>query len=274
MHHLPLIDRLARDGPTRFAHWDPALFHSYCDALLPDDTKVSSGTASAVAELLCEGIGRGYLTAGLEARPSNLMEHCFRGWLPSRFAAVPAEGQARFLADTWNLLEGLLREPAWVNAYVMARAAELPHEPSLQAFLARVLRPLFEPAARANWTGPFRVTTLSLRAADDEVLPGDMHLAAPTVLVVRDRRRDLACGVLLRKQGQSEVAGLFAESPPYVEESPGTPPSWQAEWVSLGQERIRLPFLGEPFRWLQVGAGFMVASAANSQKLWVVESDT
>jgi hypothetical protein len=273
MDFLPLIERLDRKGAMQFARWDTPLFRDHCQALLQELAQ-SPSVATALAELLCEGVGRGYLTARLRDNPTNLMEYCFRNWLPSRLAGVAAERRLHFLADAWNLLEGVLGEPPWVNAYVMARVRELHGEPGLESFLARVLRPLLEPATSAKWSGPFRVTTLSLRACDDEILPGDMHLVAPTILAVRDRRRDLACGVVLRKDGRSEAAGIFGDTSPFVEQPPAKSPRWQGEWVTFGEERVRLPFLGEPLCWLQVNAGFVVASAVNSQKLWIVESGT
>ena len=45
------------------------------------------------------------------------------------------------------------------------------------------------------------MTLLSLRQADDEFLPGEMQLAAPTVLVVSDRRRPVRLGIHLRRDG-------------------------------------------------------------------------
>jgi hypothetical protein len=277
MHFESTIERLAQKGATQFSNWNPSLFLDYCRALKQDPTKASTSSPlvmTALAEMLCEGIGRGYLTTSLHAKPANLMEYCFRNWLMSRLSDVAAERQLPYLADAWNLLEGVLREPSWVNAYVMARVRELHRAAGLESFLGFVLKPLFEPATPANWTGPYRISLLSFRGGDDEFLPGDMHLVAPTILTVRDRRRDLACGVVLRKQGQSELAGIFGEASPFVEQPSSLSPGWQGEWVTFGKERIQLPFLGEPFRWLQVRAGFVVASAVNSQKLWIVESAT
>src|SRR5438270_431653 len=83
-------------------------------------------------------IGRGYLASSWQSRPANLMEYCFRDWLVGQLTDAAARPPLNFLADTWNLLEGLLREPRWVNAYVMARAWELEDEASLHAFLVRV----------------------------------------------------------------------------------------------------------------------------------------
>jgi hypothetical protein len=224
--------------------------------------------------MLCEGVGRGYLATHFSGKPANLMEYYVRDGLMVRLIQASPQQSFSLLADTWNLLEGLLREPRWVNSYVMARARELDNEDGLHSFLVRELNPLFERTSPSTWNGPSRVSMLSLRDGDDEFLPGEMHLVAPTVLAVKDRRRDTSWGVLLRKQGQSELAGLFGDTSPYVEEPSFTPPRWQGEWTSFGKERIRLPFLLEPLHWLQVRAGFLVASAINSQKLWIVESAT
>jgi hypothetical protein len=278
------IERLARDGAARFSHWKPALFQEYCRATLPRLVPASADppgpqatwhpVANAFAEVLQEGVGRGHVVTGLDAPPANLMEYCLRDWLVRRLADAPGEQRLQLLADAWNLLEGLLREPRWVNAYVLARVRELEDESSLQAFLGRVLQPLFEPATRANWGGPFRVTTLSLRAGDDDFLPGDMHLVAPNILAVKDRRRDVSLGVVLRKQGRSELLGIIAGANPYAEPPAEAAPRWQGETFALGSENIPMKFLAEPFRWVQTQAGFVVASAVNSQKVWIAESAT
>ena len=102
-----------------------------------------------------------------------------------------------------------MREPDWINGYVMSRIGELRGEKSLETILAEILRPLLEPAPAARWQAPYRVTMLSLRPADDGFLPGEMQLAAPTVLVVSDRRRPMRLGIHLRRQGQSRVLGTF-----------------------------------------------------------------
>src|SRR5438128_1422957 len=123
---LSMIERFAQLGATRFSGWKPALFRDYCQTTIPRIWQDhGQAVATAGIQLLCEGIGNGYMASGLQDRPTNLMEHCLRDWLPARLPAVPPEQQLSLLASTWNLLEGLLGEPAWVNAYVMARANEL-----------------------------------------------------------------------------------------------------------------------------------------------------
>ncbi len=272
---LPTIDGAARMAATRFSSWKPTLFQDYCQGTVARIWREHGpGTTTAYVHCLCEAIGTGYVTASVQETPANLLEHCLRTWLPVRLAAVPREQHLALFARSWNLLEGLLREPGWVNAYVMARTKELDRETELEPFLVRVLKPLFEPAAAASWTGPFRVTLLPLRQADDDFLPGDMNLVAPTVLVVKDRRRPVQCGVILRKQGQSELAGMFETTSPYAQGPSAVVPQWQGESLVFDKERVTLPFLLEPYRWLQVQAGFVAACAVNSQKLWIVETAT
>jgi hypothetical protein len=278
------IDHFAQAGAAQFSGWNPSLFEDYWRGTLPrlwihlkvqlKQPEAARDVAAAYARLLCESIGKGYLRSGFQERPANLMEYCFRNWLPARLVVLPPEQHLGLLARSWNLLEGLLCEPRWVNAYVMARISELGSQPDLESFLAFVLEPLFEPSPPARWNGPFRVSLLSMRQADYDFLPGDMYLVAPTVLAVKDRRRELQWGVLLQKQGRSDLACRFDETSPYAEGPSSVSPRWQGELLSLEQERIGLPFLREPFRWLQVRAGFVVASAVDSQKLWIVESAT
>ena len=278
----PLIERFAQEGASRFANWKASLFQEIGQTAAPrvwqslehGDSERRQAVLTAYLHLLCEGIGNGYLATGWQNAAGNLMELCLRDWLPAQLAALPHEQHLPMLASTWNLLEGLLREPPWVNVYVMARAGELDKEASLESFLMRVLKPLFEPASPAQWNGPFQVSLLSTRPGDDEFLPGDMRLVAPTILAVKDRRRAVHLGFILRKQGQSELAGAFGETAPFVEEASPILPHWQADALMLGAERIHVPLIQEPFRWLQVRAGFVVASAVNSQKLWIVESAT
>ena len=48
--------------------------------------------------------------------------------------------------------------------------------------------------------------------------------------------------------------------------------AWEGGSARIGDETVSLPFLADPFHWALVRAGYLVASAADSQKLWIVES--
>src|SRR2546421_535476 len=84
--------------------------------------------------------------------------------------------------------DGPQREPVWVDRYVLACAGQLRRLADLEPFLVQVLEPALLPAATAHWQGPFQVGVLDGRRLLDEFLPGEMHLAAPAVLCVHDRR--------------------------------------------------------------------------------------
>jgi hypothetical protein len=207
-----------------------------------------------------------------ELAPVNFLEFCIRDWLPEVLPGLSAEKHLGLLARVWNLGEGLLREPEWVSAYVMSRIGELRGDRAPEAILVDILRPLLEPALAARWEAPFRVTLLSLRQADDEFLPGEMQLAAPSVLVVSDRRRPVRLGIRLRRGGQSIVLGKFGAMGSFPHEPAAVQISWEGGCARIADQTVLLPFLANPFHWALVGAGYLVASAADSQKLWIVES--
>ena len=273
---LDHLRQLAEEGPRRFSDWDAALFAAYCRTFLPSVharlSKYGERTYVAVAAMVQQGIGEGYLKADPEANPLNFLEHCLRGWLPEVLSRRPAEEHLRLLARVWNLGEGLLREPGWVNAYVMSRIGELCGDAGPEDFLVGVLRPLMEPAPPARWEAPYRVTMLSLRPTDDEFLPGEMHLAAPAVLVVSDRRRPVQLGVHLKREGQSVVLGAFGPTSAFADDRSGVPVVWEVGRARIGEETVALPLLAVPFQWTLVPAGYLVASDVDSQKLWIVES--
>ena len=226
------LQRLGEEGHRRFSNWDAPLFAAYCRTVLqalrtclpPEADRAFEGLSAMVQQ----GIGEGYLGGDLEAAPRNFLEFCIRDWLPAVLAELPGEEHLGLLARVWNLGEGLLREPDWVNGYVMSRIGELRGDKRPEAILVEILRPLLEPAPPARWEPPYRVTLLSLRQADDEFLPGEMRLAAPTVLVVTDRRRPVRLGVHLRRMGQSTVLGAFGPAGAFPDEPAGVDITWES----------------------------------------------
>ncbi len=273
---LDRLHRLFEEGPRRFSHWNPPLFAAYCRTILPEVWKrLSTGrehTFAALAAMVQQGIGEGYLKGDPEAAPENFLEFCIRTWLPDVLDGLPAEDHLPLLARVWNLGEGLMREPEWVNGYVMSRVRELRGDQAPEAILVEILRPLLEPATAALWEPPYRVTLLSLRPVDDEFLPGEMQLAAPTVLVVSDRRRPVRLGVHLRREGQSLVLGTFGPLGAVPDEPVAVDVTWKRGRARIGKHTVTLPLLAGAFRWVVARAGYLVASAVDSQKLWIVES--
>ncbi len=271
------LRRLGEEGPRRFSGWNAPLYDAYRGTILPELWKRlppnSERTFAGLTALVQSGIGEGYLKGGPGVAPRNFLEFCLRDWLPDVLARLPAEKHLPLLARVWNLGEGLLREPEWVNDYVMSRIGELRGDRMPEEILGDILRPLMEAAPEALWVSPYRVTLLSLRHADDEFLPGEMQLVAPTVLVVADRRRPVRLGIHLRREGRSVVLGSFGPTGTFPVEPNSVPVEWEEEGnARIGGETVSLPFLTAPFHWTLVGAGYLVANAIDSQKLWIVES--
>src|SRR5262245_45336787 len=126
---LDLLRRLGEEGPRRFSGWDAPRFALYCQTVLPAAWQRlptgSDRTFAALSAVVEQGIGEGYLKGDPEAAPLNFLEFCLRGWLSDVLAGLQADEHMLIIARVWNLGEGLLREPEWVNAYVMSRIGEL-----------------------------------------------------------------------------------------------------------------------------------------------------
>ena len=177
------------------------------------------------------------------------------------------------LVKAWNLGEGLLREPGWLDRYVTASATTLGNLEELEAFLVQTLEPVLSTAPAATWKGPFAVTLLDLRPLHEEFLPGEITLAAPAVLRVSDRRRTgTEVGVLLSPGGRSRPLGLMTGLGEYTE--PGDRPAVEFHdgLVRVAGAEVAVARLRRCHRHVVARSGFIAACAVDSQRLWIVES--
>ncbi len=276
------IAELRAESPRRFSRWNAALFDA-----------VVTGPANLLAERLsgqpdADAVLTGYLRLAQQAVGTGVLKQTVAGaagWssflerllvesVPPLLSAVPPAKQLQVLADVWNLGEGLLREPAWVDRYVSACAAGLTALDALEAFLVRTLDPVLAPSAPASWSGAVAVNVLDLRAFHAEFLPGRLRLAAPTVLCVEDRRRpELQIGVLLRRGRKSEPLGVLPGLGEYAETGPLPEVKFADGSATVGARTIPLPTLRRCHAFKVARAGFVVACAPDSQRLWVIESE-
>lgn len=140
-------------------------------------------------------------------------------------------------------------------------------------FLVEALGPALAPAEPAAWSGPFAVAVLDARPVLEDFLPGEMYLAAPRVVCVADRRDPAHhVGLLLGHGGGSRLLGPSPPLSPYVEEGPPPAATVSAGLARVGSHRVELPMLGEAHRVATALAGFVVVSAVDSQRLWIVET--
>ncbi len=296
----PLEDEIARKAASRFARWDGALFRGFCERLGRAFAWVclrgpSPGAVTrAYLELAAEAIGLGYITprdlaAVARGRPKEAPNPIALFWLQqltgwgfhlrtgrnNATTSVPAEERIALMTRLWNLGEGLCEGPAWLCRHATRELADVAPEDldSVAELLVDILEPALEPRPPARFTGPFEVAVLDLAEVDESFLPGDMHLAAPAVVCVHDRRRPGASAGAFLRSGRASTAlppgpclGDFAATTgvPAVRVAPGE--------ALVGTGRAPLPLLGRARSFLAVASGFVVVSAVDSQRLWVVES--
>lgn len=276
------LARLRDEGARKFSRWDANVFDAIATGPAAALAQKLAGQPDAEAvfaaylRLVQQGIGSAVVkhAAPGPAGWSNFLERLLVDAVPARLTELPAERRLRALVAAWNLGEGLLREPVWVDRYVNACATVLPRLDDLEGFLIRTLGPALTPAPLASWAGPLKVSVLDLRPAHDEFLPGRMHLAAPSVLCVEDRRRPgLQIGVFLRRGQKSEPLGVVSGLGDYPES--GKLPTVQFEdgRVRVGGKATDVPTLRKCHAYTVARAGFVAACAADSQKLWVIESE-
>ncbi len=281
-----LAPQIAAEGKRLHAQWDQARFDeltrgpavSLRDALARQPDSTNAATLTAYLKLLREALGAGYLKHHQTLNSdgpirSSFLEFGLLHLIPEFLHVEPPHARLDALAKIWNLGEGLLNGPAWMDRYVSAFTSELGRVGDAESFLLRVLGPALSPSEPASWEGPLQIAVLDARPAHDPFLPGDMVLAAPSVLCIRDRRApDVHLGVLLRKGGQSRILGLFPHLDACDEDAPGPSVQCGEKRLQVGELAIDLPHVGHPHRILTAQAGFVVVSAADSQRLWIVES--
>jgi hypothetical protein len=270
-----LVESASRDGSRQYARWDAALFREVCDgparALWESLAKRPRADEALVAylQLVGEAVGAGHLRRG----EPNFLAFCLLKLVPEGLGRVRPDARLALLAKVWNLGEGLLREPPWIDRYVTAAAAGLDDLAGVEGFLVRTLEPALAPTKASSWAGPFELALLDTRPLSEEFLPGTMHLAAPAVLCVHDRRQaGVQAGVFLRPGRESRLIGLTPCLGPYAE-AKGLPRYVvEDRKLRVGGNNVELPLLRRHQAAVLTPAGFAVVSAVDSQRLWVVES--
>lgn len=287
------IEEAAREGRRRSARWDEAFYAQQgasvvrwmAQSLAMEPAEHTGPVLRAYARLLAEGVGEGYLTpaaTGLRegavhhAGHQSLMSHCFLQVLPWGIRRVPEAQRLQTLEMCWNLCEGLRREPAWVDRYVVACAQEDDEGwDELSAWpkqVAEVLQPVLSPPPAPTWAGPFEVERVSLKEGASDFLPGELFWASPWVLCVRDRRHeDVVQSLFLRREGKARRMGLVNGLAPALHARPvGVEVGFGRDEVRIGANAVALPWLRHIQASAVSEAGFVAACAPDSQCVWIV----
>lgn len=263
-----------------YAHWDAALFErlligpaAELHGRLADangDQHVRA-VVRAYVTMIQEGIGRALVQNGPTERPGSVLEHCLVHLVPAQLPDCEPGERVGLLATVWNICEGLSRQPGWVGQYALSRIGELPSVQAMDAFLVQILDPVLAPR-ESSWSGPFRTQVLDPRPIDDEFLPGRLFLAAPAVLCIEDRLRSGQLGVLLQENQRSRWLGPLEKLPQHPQ-SGGLPRlDFSEDTVTINGSDVPVSLLGRVHQWACSAAGFVIVSAENSQRIWIVES--
>lgn len=280
-----------REGARRFARWDADLYQAFVDgpgarlfgALWGEGAR-SPGEAlfEAYLRLVVEAIGCGYVDAASlkkadkddERPPRSLMALLLTEHIPALLPRAPAGERPALLAKAWNLAEGLLGEPVWLNRAVAGALVSIDSLNDLDKRILRVLEAAIVPRARASLAGPFAVRAVDTREVDHAFLPGAMHFSAPALLCVHDRKRKgVHAGLLLGPRGK---ASLLGPGPclgrPEKEDADLPTVTLIPGGVRVGDAKVPLSLFSRGHSAAASRAGYLIVSALDSQRLWVVES--
>jgi hypothetical protein len=275
-----LIDGVRAESQQRYARWADAVFlravsrtASYIwRTLQKQPTKVRERSILIYLNAVASGIGAGYIAA--DGTPSTLMECFLCRQMPAWLAATPPKSHAHIAATAWNLAEGVHREAAWMEQYLLARAGEFRDPMVLEQTAIDLLKPVLEPQRDAAWRGPFKVTVVDISMHMPNFLPGGIAMVAPSLVRIGDRRHKTAAGVLLAR-GSPECIGRMtgASAVAVPAAAPAVSVTWAPDRVTVADAVVTLPLMGcAPLHTLTLANGYLLAVVQNSQRLWVVET--
>lgn len=285
-----IATRVMTEWRGRYADWDAEGFANAVATagvtLAKELGAVAGGgrVIDAYLRLVAEALRLGYVdrataaTVGPDRLAPNLLARCLLDVIPRRLPTYAADRRLALLAETWNLCEGLLQQPPWMGRLANMLISDLDDLERLGTSLASTISPLLAAPRAATFRGPFEVQVVSLRDIDDDFLPGAMHAAAPAVLCIHDRLRSEVQGaIVLNAGGASRVLGaapcladaaVLEQVPNTVEVQVG-----QGKAAIRGRE-VRLATVHAAHAHVALPSGFVVVSAVDSQRVWIVESAT
>jgi hypothetical protein len=269
-------------GKESYARWDDLLFDRYLEEHIAPlwsrlerrDSESRPQSLQHYIGMVVAGIGAGYLTA-IDGPASSLMEAFLRDRLPWWLIESSRDRHGKIAQSIWNLAEGARKQGLWVEQYLLACVDEFDNPMQLQDKAVELLEPVIRPRPAARWLGPFSATTLDLRSQVEDFLPDQITQINPALIYVSDRRKATRIGVLLLPQGESRLVGQMSgdATSAHVPQALDTSIQWGDGHVYIGNERIELPLMGcLPMTTLAVSSGYLIASAENSQRLWILDS--
>lgn len=280
-----MITQCREAGQRRHAHWDDKLFEQLCQGpvnYLWEKTGHDLVGIQAYLSALAEAIGHGYVTQSTDPKHHQFLAAYIRWrsllefWLvlrvPLEFPQLRPGLRPGTLAKLWNLGENILRDQPWVDPYLLRLNIEAPAALSdVERHLSAWLQPMLNPTVSAKWEPPFTVQVIDGRTIRDDFIPGEMHLSAPGLACIRDRRfADVFGGVFLH-EADARVITHHRDLGAGISNVP-MDVRMGASRVSIEGHTIELPHLGLIHSHLTWGNRAALFTAVDSQRIWLVRS--
>lgn len=289
------LAELVRQAAARFPGWSEVRFRALVEGpgravaralqAAPD----RGATLDAYLRLLAEGVGAGMLDPAPGA--GGAATRVLLELAPRDLPRIPAGSRVAALARAWNLVEGVAAQAAWLQAWVAGGADELRSLESLPEDLVAILDLGRAEPGGACWGAARLGAVLDPRGHDEDFLPGRIHLSQATLACVHDRiRPDVHLSVGLRRGGRSRFLGVgpcrdgsrsvsqvrlrFQEDAVRIREPVDVHPCVPApeDPADFRESVVDAPRFGAWHSHYASAAGFLVMSAEDSQRVWVVEA--
>lgn len=278
-----LVSDLREVGPREFASWNAAAFEYYVKHALVRlsqhikwrDKKVADNeTLANFVRLVYQGCGAGWLLPqGQDSLAPTYLAHCLLQLIPYRLAEIDRKQRGEVLRNIWNLGEGLAQQPQWLNQYAIARSPWSTDIAALEQHLETILAPVLTPLAPATWQGGYSLKVLDVHRSYPEFVPGEMYLAAPAVLCVKNRiNTENTIAVLLERAGSSDVLGTVPALPRYSELFARPQIAVSATEIRVNGQVAAQAMISAPAETLCISSGFIAVTAEDSQRLWLLEA--
>lgn len=279
-----LVAAVTTEAAAQHARFDAAVFHAVMGlsgAQLAAAIAGSDGAPALLrsyARLVAEAIGAGLLDhARVDAQtggdgPRDLLAWGLVRAAPTLLPKCDPARRPHHLAALWNLGEGILREPPWLNTYASTFVPAVTDLDALPAYLTALLDPVVRARPTARWKGPFTAAVADPRALLDAFLPGALHLAAPSVVCLHDRRDATHLALLFAAGTPARLFGPVPCLGHGHRDASAPPASVAPNALTVDGAAIALEHLRDPHTFVVSSGGFAVVTAVDSQRLWIVES--
>lgn len=275
---------VGKDAAARFADFDPLRFEHFvaCGSTMMTTLGALGPGARALhksyLELCAEAVGAGLL--GGNGR-ETLLRLLLTEVVPQQLiTARSTTGAAHLMARAWNVGEGALQAPRWVDPYLVATFKSIAVDLNdLNETVVTALERVTKVKHKPSWK-EFSTSILDLSINRADFVPGLLHAVAPGLLCVHDRFAadgEGASGLVVavdHGDGSRVVGPSVCLGDDDLDDGFHAPDVEAGDGVAIiGTDVVvEVPTLRRSFWSACLPRGFVAVSVVDSQRLWLLES--